>query len=259
MPTPSHAPSAALVTRLRSRPSFQISVDVDDMALGLTVATAALNAGIDLIEMGTPLLKTEGVRNVVPAFRAHFPDALLLADMKTMDGGGFEAHGVYAGGANIIDFLSAAGVATARAVCTVRDQFRDKDPTLARLAFADILLPQQGPVQNAVETAERMVEAGVDGVGLHLQLDARRADPDLFRSTYLADATRAVFAAVGDRVSVQVVGGLTIAQARALAADGLKAFVISGNFGEDDSTPRYTLPPDELRELLREFIAQIGG
>ena len=36
------------------------------------------------MEMGTPLLKFEGVGNVVPAFRRRFPEALLLADMKTM-------------------------------------------------------------------------------------------------------------------------------------------------------------------------------
>ena len=51
--------------------------------------------GIDLIEIGTPLCKFEGVRNVVPIFRQRFPEALILADMKTMDGGGFEARAVY--------------------------------------------------------------------------------------------------------------------------------------------------------------------
>jgi hypothetical protein len=53
--------------------------------LGLTVASAALAGGVDIVEMGTPLLKTQGVSNVVPAFRKRFPDALLLADMKTME------------------------------------------------------------------------------------------------------------------------------------------------------------------------------
>ena len=63
--------------------------------------------------MGAPLLKNEGVSMVVPAFRRRFPEALLLADMKTMDGGAFEARAVYAGGGNIIDFLALAGVAAA--------------------------------------------------------------------------------------------------------------------------------------------------
>jgi hypothetical protein len=84
--------SARVVDRLKTRLSFQISVDVGTLDLGLTVASAALAGGVDIVEMGTPLLKTQGFSNVVPAFRNRFPDALLLADMKTMDGGGGEAQ-----------------------------------------------------------------------------------------------------------------------------------------------------------------------
>ena len=71
-----------------------MSVDVATVKHGLGVAGAALAGGVGILEMGTPLLKNEGVSNVVPAFRTAFPDALLLADMKTMDGGGFEARAV---------------------------------------------------------------------------------------------------------------------------------------------------------------------
>ena len=55
--------------RFKTRFSFQISVDVGTLELGLTVASAALAGGVDIVEMGTPLLKTQGVSNVVPAFR----------------------------------------------------------------------------------------------------------------------------------------------------------------------------------------------
>jgi len=220
---------------MRNDYSFQISVDVDNIPQGITVATAALAAGTMLVEMGTPLLKTEGVKNVVPAFRRQFPETLLLADMKTMDGGAFEARGIFAGGGNIIDFLALAGVDSARNVCAVRDEFRRADPDTPRLAFADILVPHQGPAAEAVEVALRMVDAGVDGVGIHLQLDARRADPSLWQSGYLVDVARAVFERVGSVASVQVVGGLSIAQARDLARDGLRAFVISGNMGLPDA------------------------
>ena len=88
-----HAASARVVDRLRTRFMFQISVDVATIQQGLAVAAAALAGGVNIVEMGTPLLKNEGVSNVVPAFRRKFPDALLLADMKTMDGGAFEARG----------------------------------------------------------------------------------------------------------------------------------------------------------------------
>jgi len=255
----SNAASVEVLSRLREDLTFQISVDVDNIPLGLAVAEASLGAGITIVEMGTPLLKCAGVYNVIPAFRAKFPEALLLADMKTMDGGGFEARGVYKSGGNIIDFLAAAGVDSARAACAVRDEFRAADPNVARLAFADILLPHQGPAATAVEVAQRMLDAGVDGVGLHLQLDARRADPRLWESSYLSDVARAVFEKVGDRGSVQVVGGLSIEQAKGLARDGLKAFVISGNLGVHDGGTRYTLPPAEIGQHVAAFIREVSA
>jgi len=257
--TANHPASARVLDKLRRRFTFQISVDVDNIPQGLTVAEAALAAGIDLVEMGTPLLKCAGVTNVVPAFRRAFPDAVLLADMKTMDGGSFEARSVYQGGGNIIDFLALAGEASARGICAIRDEFRAADPTLARLAFADILVPHQGPANVAVDVAKRMRDAGVDGVGLHLQLDARRADPALHQSSYLSDIARAVFAAVGDSLTVQVVGGLSIDQARALARDGLRAFVVSGNLGLPDAVARYGLPAAEMEQLIGAFIRDVSA
>lgn len=254
-----HSASARVAAMLRAEYTFQISVDTGTLPQGLVVAEAALKAGVTLVEMGTPLLKCEGVLHVVPAFRRHFPDALLLADMKTMDGGAFEADSVFAGGGNIIDFLAISGVDTARAIVGVRDGYRQQNPDIPRLVFADILVPHQGPAVAAVEVAEQMLAAGVDGVGVHLQLDARRADPELFRSGYLADVVRAVHARVGDRASVQVVGGLTIAQAKGLAAAGLKAFVISGNLGFDDGVARYDRPAAEIEAGVRGFMEAVAG
>lgn len=254
-----HPASARLLDRLRTRFSFQISVDVATVKQGLAVAGAALAGGITIVEMGTPLLKNEGVSNVVPAFRRKFPEALLLADMKTMDGGGFEARAVYAGGGNIIDFLALAGVDTAKAVCAVRDEFRRAGPDVPRLAFADILVPHQGPAAQAVEVALRMLEAGVDGVGVHLQSDARRADPTLVEKRYLDESARAVFARVGGAAPVQVVGGLSVAQAQDLARAGLRAFVISGNLGQPDGRARYDLPPDQIERLTAAFIAGVSS
>ena len=243
----------------RERFTFQISIDTSHAPQGLVVAEAALEAGVTIVELGTPLLKYEGVRNVVPIFRQRFPKALLLADMKTMDGGEGEANAVYGGGGNVIDFLGLSGEATARAVCAVRDTFRQADPAVPRLAFADVLIPMQGPAEMAVETAKRMLHAGVDGVGVHLQYDARRADPALFQGSYLYDLACAVFESVGDRVSVQVVGGLSAEQALALARKGLRAFVISGNLGLPDTQSRYGLPRDEIERHIRDFIDQVSA
>jgi 3-keto-L-gulonate-6-phosphate decarboxylase len=253
-----HPASARLVDRLRTSFTFQISVDVNTLEQGLGVAAAALAGGVTIVEMGTPLVKTQGVANVVPAFRKRFPEAILLADMKTMDGGGGEARGVFAGGGYIVDFLALAGVDTAKAVCAVRDEFRSKDPALPRLAFADIMVPHQGPAAQAGDVALRMLEAGVDAVGIHLQADARRADPSLIKNDYLGDMARAIFKRVGGAAAVQVVGGLSVAQAKSLASVGLRAFVISGNLGEPDGRARYDLPPDQIERLVAGFIGEVS-
>jgi 3-hexulose-6-phosphate synthase len=238
---------------------FQISVDVGSLEQGLGVAAAALAGGVNIVEMGTPLIKSQGVSNVVPAFRKRFPEALLLADMKTMDGGGGEARGVYAGGGNIVDFLALAGVDTAKAICAVRDEFRRAGAELPRLAFADIMVPHQGPAAQAGEVALRMLEAGVDAVGVHLQSDVRRADPKLIESDYLGDMARAIFERVGKAAPVQVVGGLSIAQAKSLARAGLRAFVISGNLGQPDGRARYDLPLDQIERYVADFIAAVSS
>jgi 3-keto-L-gulonate-6-phosphate decarboxylase len=248
-----------VLERLRTRFTFQISVDVATLEQGRAVAGAGLAGGVSIVEMGTPLLKNQGVANVLPAFRQQFPEALLLADLKTMDGGAFEARAVYAGGGNIVDFLALAGVDTAKAICGVRDEFRRAGPELPRLAFADIMVPHQGPAAQAVEVALRMLEAGVDAVGVHLQSDARRANPTLIESDYLGDVARAVFERVGKTAPVQVVGGLSTAQAKNLARVGLRAFVISGNLGHPDTRARYDLPPAQIQRDVAAFIAEVSS
>jgi len=104
-----------------------------------------------------------------------------------------------------------------------------------------------------------MLDAGVDAIGIHLQSDARRADPTLIERNYLGDAARAIFARVGASAPVQVVGGLSVAQAKGLAQAGLRAFVISGNLGEPDSRARYDLPPDQIQRLVAGFIAEVSS
>jgi 3-hexulose-6-phosphate synthase len=117
----------------------------------------------------------------------------------------------------------------------------------------------QGPAVQAAEVALRMLEAGVDAVGVHRQSDARRADPKLIESDYLGAMARAIFERVGKAAPVQVVGGLSGAQAKSLARANLRAFVISGNLGQPDSVTRYNLPPDQIERFIASFIAEVSG
>jgi hypothetical protein len=55
-----HPRSARPVDRLKTQLSFQISVDVGTLDLGLTVANAALSGGVNIVEMGTQLAQDPG-------------------------------------------------------------------------------------------------------------------------------------------------------------------------------------------------------
>src|SRR5690348_3068883 len=61
-----HPASARVLDRLRTSFTFQISVDVATIEQGLGVASAGLAGGVNIVEMGTPLLKNEGISHVVP-------------------------------------------------------------------------------------------------------------------------------------------------------------------------------------------------
>ena len=63
----------------------------------------------------------------------------------------------------------------------------------------------------------------------------------------------------GKAAPVQVVGGLSIAQAKSLARAGLRAFVISGNLGQPDTRARYDLPPDQIERYVAGFIAEVSS
>jgi hypothetical protein len=86
-----------------------------------------------------------------------------------------------------------------------------------------------------------------------------RQAPKLIEDDYLGDVARAVFERIGKAAPVQVVGGLSIAQAKSLAKAGLRAFVISGNMGLPDGNARYNLPPAEIQRLVAGFIVEVSG
>ena len=95
------------------KPLFQVAVDVvsGEMALRLAKEVAAY---ADIIEAGTPLIKSVGVR-VVKAFKELFPSKKILADMKIADTGALEASMAFDAGADMVTVLAAAPLATIKA------------------------------------------------------------------------------------------------------------------------------------------------
>ncbi|HHT9144592.1 MAG: 3-hexulose-6-phosphate synthase [Candidatus Brocadiaceae bacterium] len=79
---------------------LQVALDFVDLHRAVKVAEEAIEGGADWLEIGTPLIKSEGM-NAVRHLRKVFPGVTLLADMKTMDAGRAEMEMAAKAGANI--------------------------------------------------------------------------------------------------------------------------------------------------------------
>ena len=75
----------------------------------------------DIIELGTPLMIAEGVR-AVKAVKAKYPEKIIFADIKVMDGGSVIPKIAFEAGADMISVLAAADDATVKsAIASARE------------------------------------------------------------------------------------------------------------------------------------------
>ncbi len=86
---------------------LQVALDVLELKRALQIAQESLEGGADWIEVGTPLIKSEGME-AVRSMRDHFPDLVIVADMKVADTGTMEVEMAAKAGANIVCVLGEA-------------------------------------------------------------------------------------------------------------------------------------------------------
>lgn len=92
---------------------LQVALDLFSAEKALEVLNE-IGQYADIIELGTPLMIAEGVR-VVKTVKAKYPDKIIFADIKVMDGGSVIPGVAFDAGADMISVLAAADDATVRA------------------------------------------------------------------------------------------------------------------------------------------------
>jgi 3-hexulose-6-phosphate synthase/6-phospho-3-hexuloisomerase len=80
---------------------LQVALDILDLNEALEIAKLVYSGGADILEAGTPLIKSEGV-NAIKELRNHFPITEILADLKIMDTGKLESEMAYEAGADMV-------------------------------------------------------------------------------------------------------------------------------------------------------------
>ena len=81
------------------------------MDRSVEIAKEAIAGGADWIEIGTPLVKSEGM-DAIRTMRKAFPDRTILADMKTVDTGAMEVEMAAKAGADVVIVLGSADDST---------------------------------------------------------------------------------------------------------------------------------------------------
>ncbi len=204
---------------------LQVAIDLLSTADALAL-TRRVADYVDIIELGTPLIKSAGL-SVISAVKAAHPDKQVLADMKTADAGKLEADLAFAAGADLVTVLGTAGNPTIEgAVQAAREH--------GKQVVADLI-----GVPNRVERAREVAKLGVDLVELHAGLD-EQAQPGYSIDTLLEDGKIA-------GVPYSVAGGINASTIVAVRSAGAQIAVAGGAiYGADD--------PAEAAKTLRDAL-----
>ena len=90
---------------------LQLALDFVDSIDKAVAMVENVKQSIDIIEIGTPFIVNEGMRGV-KMMKANFPNKEILADIKIMDGGFYEAEMAFKAGADYITVLAVADLVT---------------------------------------------------------------------------------------------------------------------------------------------------
>ncbi len=188
-------------------PKLQVALDLINLDRAVKIGRDALKGGADIIEIGTPLIKSEGM-DAVRRMKEIFPGTVLVADMKTMDVGGLEVEIAAKAGADIVCILGSA------------DDETFKEGLRAGRNYDAKILGDLIGVDDPASRAEELCQLGVDYVGVHVAIDAQMRGEDPL--AILREVVKA------SSVPVAVAGGITSELVPGLVKAGADIIIVGG-------------------------------
>jgi len=146
-------------------PALQLALDFPDLDRALEIAEEAIRGGVDWVEAGTPLIKSEGLE-AVRRLKRSFPGKVIVADMKTMDTGAAEVEIAAKAGADVVIVLGVADDSTIREAVEAARRYGAR-------VMVD-LINAEDPVQRA----KQVEELGVDYICVHVGIDQQMKGTD---------------------------------------------------------------------------------
>jgi len=198
------------------KPVLQLALDFLNLQRALRVAREALQGGVDWLEAGTPLIKSEGL-NSVRELRRLFPRTTIVADMKTMDVGRIETEAAAKAGANIVCVLAQASNSTIEECVKAGKNYGAK-------IEADLIGISE---ENIARRAKEVEGLGVDYIGVHLAIDEQMEGKDPFMR--LRKVRKAV------RIPIACAGGVNSETAHEVLKAGSEIVIVGGAVNKADN------------------------
>jgi 3-hexulose-6-phosphate synthase len=185
---------------------LQLAMDVLTVEDALELA-AKVASHVDVIELGTPLIKAAGLSAVTAVKEAH-PDKIVFADMKTMDAGELEADIAFKAGADLVSVLGSADDSTIVGAVKAA-QAHSKGIVVDLIGVAD-----------KVNRAKEARAMGAEFIEFHAGLD-EQAQPGYDLNGLLSAGEEA-------GVPFSVAGGVNLATINAVQRAGADVAVVGG-------------------------------
>ncbi|WP_457753951.1 3-hexulose-6-phosphate synthase, partial [Thermococcus sp.] len=198
---------------------LQVALDLTDIEQAISIAEKAARGGAHWLEVGTPLIKKEGMR-AVELMKRRFPDRKIVADLKTMDTGALEVEMAARHGADVVSIL---GVADNK---TIKDALM-----VARKYGIKVMVDLIG-VKDKVKRTKELEEMGVHYILVHTGIDEQAQG-----KSPLEDLEKVVKAV---KIPVAVAGGLNLETIPKVIELGATIIIVGGAITKSENPEEVT-------------------
>lgn len=205
---------------------LQLALDLVDIP-GAIEVVKEVEAHIDVVEIGTPVVINEGLK-AVKEVKAAFPNLTVLADLKIMDAAGYEVSQAVKFGADIVTILGVAEDASIKGAVEEAHKHGKE------------LLVDMIAVQDLEKRAKELDALGADYIAVHTgyDLQAEGVSP--------LESLRTVKSVIKNS-KVAVAGGITPETIQSVADENPDLIIVGGGIANADD-------PKAAAKLCREII-----
>lgn len=212
-------------------PVLQVALDLMHLNRSLQIAKEAIEGGADWLEVGTPLIKSEGM-DAIRNLRHEFPGTEIVADMKTMDTGGFET-----------EIVARAG-ATINTIMGVTDDGTILEGVRSGHKYGCKIMVDLMGVKDKLARVKELEKMGVDFLCMHVSID------DQMMGKTFTEEVRTVSSST--KIPLAVAGGITSENAHLFVEAGASIIIVGGAITK---SPKVSEAASDIKEAIKKGIA----